>query len=135
MKPAAILSFVLLFAPGLNAQSDTASITGLVTDPAQAAMHQVNVAAKNAGTNITRTIRTNDEGLFTFTNLPPGQYELILELPGFRTHHETGIVLEIGQTFRTDIQMKVGNVSDSVNVKADVAPLNTENVVRSFKRY
>src|SRR5262249_37173814 len=66
-------------------------------------------------------------GVYTFPNLPPGPYELTVEMTGFRTHQETGIVLELGQTLRSDIKMQVGLVTDSVRVVAEVAQLNTES--------
>ena len=70
---------------------------------------------------------TNHEGSYTITNLPPGPYELTAEMAGFRTYQQTGIVLEIEQILRTDIQLALGNVSESVHVTAEVAVLNTEN--------
>ena len=108
-------------------QSDLASITGVVTDPAQAVMPAVTIAIRNVDTNIVRTMQTNADGYFTVTNLPPGSYELIAEKPGFRTYRETGILLEVGQTLRTDVQLSVGSTSDSIRVTAEIAPLNTEN--------
>src|SRR5579859_7427971 len=86
----ALLSAAVLFA-------QMATVTGVVTDSAQAVMPAVAVAVRNVDTNITRTIQTNKEGYFTITNLPPGKYELIAEKEGFRTYRETGIVLEVGQ--------------------------------------
>src|SRR5262249_38331711 len=55
------------------------------------------------------------------------RYELIADHPGFRTHRNSGIELEIGQTLRSTIELAVGAVSESVEVKAQVAVLNTEN--------
>src|SRR5207245_3882667 len=46
---------------------------------------------------------------------------------GFHTFRETGIVLQVGQTLRSDIRLSIGSVSDTVSVSATVAPLNTEN--------
>ena len=117
----------LLSLGALYAQGELASITGEITDSAQAIMPGVNVTVRNVDTNIARTIQTNVEGYFTITNLPPGAYELIAEKQGFRAYHETGIVLATGQELRNDIKLSVGAVSDSVTVMAEVAPLNTEN--------
>jgi hypothetical protein len=65
--------------------------------------------------------------MFTITNLPPGNYELKVEKPGFRTYRQTAIVLETGQTLRRDIRMDVGAVTETISVTAEVAQLNTEN--------
>ena len=104
-----------------------ATVTGIVTDPAQALMPGVHITCRNVDTGITRTVQTNHSGSFTLTNLNPGNYQLRAEMKGFRSYEKTGIVLEIGQTMRDDIRLAVGAVNESVSVTADVAPLNTEN--------
>src|ERR1022692_450764 len=111
----------------LYAQGELASITGEVTDSAQAIMPGVKITVRNVDTNVGRTMETNAEGYFTITNLTPGNYELTAEKEGFHAVHEPGIVLATGQELRSDIKLSVGAVSDSVNVTAEVAPLNTEN--------
>src|SRR5215472_5536847 len=117
----------MLFLTPLYAQSDLASVTGVITDPGQATVPGVVVTIRNVDTNIRRTLETNQEGYFTITNLPPGPYELTAEKEGFHRVRETGIVLETGQELRMDLKLVVGSVSDSINVTADIAPLNTEN--------
>src|ERR1022692_249025 len=111
----------------LYAQGELASITGEVTDSAQAIMPGVKITVRNVDTNVGRTMETNTEGYFTVTNLSPGNYELTAEKEGFHAYHETGIVLATGQELRSDIKLSIGSVNDSVNVTAEVAPLNTEN--------
>src|SRR5271165_3919979 len=122
-----LLSAALLSCGILYAQGELASITGEITDSAQAIMPGVKVTVRNVDTNAGRTIETNADGYFTVTNLTPGNYELTAEKEGFHAFHETGIVLATGQELRSDIKLSVGAVSDSVNVTAEVAPLNTEN--------
>ena len=116
----ALLSAVVLY-------GQMATVTGVVTDSAQAVMPAVAITVRNVDTNITRTMQTNQEGYFTITNLPPGNYELVAEKQGFRTYRETGILLEIGQDMRSDLKLTVGAVTDSISVTAEIAPLNTEN--------
>src|ERR1700726_1014949 len=116
----ALLSVVVLY-------GQMATVTGVVTDSAQAVMPVVAIMIRNVDTNITRTMQTNQEGYVTITNLPPGNYELVVEKEGFRTYRETGIVLEVGQDLRIPVTLTVGAVSDSISVTAAIAPLNTEN--------
>src|SRR5262245_51273482 len=111
----------------LNAQSDLGTVTGMVTDPDQAAAPGVTVKLRNVDTNITRTIVTKHEGYYTITNRNPGSYELTAEKQGFHAFRETGIVLQVGQNLRADIKLTVGSVSETVSVSAEIAPLNTEN--------
>src|ERR1700726_110257 len=92
----ALLSVAVLY-------GQMATVTGVVPDSAQAVMPAVAIAIRNVDTNITRTMQTNEEGYFTITNLPPGNYELVVEKEGFRTYRETGIVLEVGEDMRSDL--------------------------------
>ena len=111
----------------LHAQSDLATVTGIVTDPAEATIPEVTVKVRNMDTNIVHIFQTNHEGSFTITGLNPGLYELTAEKQGFRAYRETGVVLQVGQTLRNDIPLKIGSVNETVSVSATVAPLNTEN--------
>src|SRR5438132_63066 len=104
-----------------------ATITGTVTDSVNAVMPGVAIKIRNTETNISRAVVTNHEGSYTVTNLPPGNYALSAEMPGFRGYRQTGIVLEIEQTMRIDIQLAIGDVTESVHVTAEVAMLNTES--------
>ena len=60
-------------------------ISGLVTDSSGAAVPGATVTVTNTATSGTRNTTTNAEGLYTFPALPPGFYELKVELQGFKT--------------------------------------------------
>ena len=111
----------------LYGQAELATITGVVTDPAQGLMPGVTVTVRNTDTNISHTLATNERGYFTVTDLPPGPYELTASKTGFAAYRETRIVLETGETLRSDVRLQVGSVAETVTVTADPAPLNTEN--------
>ena len=104
-----------------------ATVTGIVSDAASGVVPGVAIRIRNIETNIIRSVPTNHEGSYTVTNLPPGHYELTAELAGFKTYQESNITLETDQILRTDIQLVLGNVSESIHVTAEVAILNTEN--------
>jgi hypothetical protein len=111
----------------LYGQAELATVTGLVTDSAKAVIPGVKVNIRNVDTDIAHLVETNQEGYFTIPELPAGPYVLEAASPGFEIYRETGIVLQTGQTLRVPVTMKVGSVTESVEVTADVAPLNTEN--------
>ena len=108
-------------------QGDLATVTGVVTDSSKAVILGVTVTIRNTETNIARSIATNEDGYFTITELPPGNYEITASKAGFDTYLESKLLLETGQQLRNDIQLKVGSVSETVNVTAEVAPLNTQD--------
>src|SRR5690348_4375018 len=95
-----------------------ASVTGVVTDSFQALIPGVHITVRNVDTDIARTLITDQEGNFTITSLPPGKYSLKAEHAGFQGYERTGIVLELGQTLRANIEMAVGSVSETVQVTA-----------------
>ncbi|HEY3837746.1 MAG TPA: carboxypeptidase regulatory-like domain-containing protein [Bryobacteraceae bacterium] len=117
----------LLSAGILYGQAELATVTGIVADSAKAVIPGVKVTVRNVDTGIAHTVATNQEGYFTIPELPAGPYVLEAASPGFEIYRETGITLETGQTLRVPVTMKVGSVTESVEVTADVAPLNTEN--------
>ena len=119
--------FPLVFTCILAGQGDLATVTGSVTDSGQAMMPDVKITIRNVDTNISRTMQTNGEGYFTITNLNAGSYELVAEKEGFHAYRETGIVLQVGQTLRSDLTLSVGSMTETVSVRAEIAPLNTEN--------
>jgi hypothetical protein len=122
-----VFSDVFVLAGSSFLLGQDASITGIVSDAANAVMPGVTVKIRNTDTNIGRTIQTNHEGSYTVTNLPPGPYELTAEMQGFSTYRQTEIVLQVSQVLRANILLAVGSVTDSVNVTGEVAPLNTES--------
>ena len=123
-----VLACLALFTPAvLFGQADLATVTGVVTDPTRAVMAGVTVIIRNTDTSITHSNTTNQDGYFTITELPPGPYEITATRAGFETYHESKLVLETGQQLRNDIQLKVGAVTETVNVTAESAPLNTQD--------
>ncbi len=125
VSAAALAAFV--FAAGAVGQSNLATVTGVVTDSADAVIPGAMVSIRNTGTNIERELSTNEVGYYTITNLIPGDYELTAQSDGFTTYVQKGIVLRTGDTRRIDIELQLGQVTESVTVDAQMVTLNTEN--------
>ena len=116
-----------ILAPALLGQANNATVTGVVTDTADAVIPGATVTVHSVDQGIDRTMETNEEGGYSIVNLSPGNYELRVESDGFRAHVEKGIVLRIGDTVRVDVQLEIGAVSESITVDAQMVTLNTEN--------
>src|SRR5215468_296648 len=86
-----------LFAIGLAAfaQSDRGTITGTVSDPAGAVIANAAVEAKNVATGAVYPVASSGTGNYTITQLPAGDYELSVEVPGFKKYVRTGLVVEV----------------------------------------
>lgn len=109
------------------AQSNTADLTGTVTDESGAPVPAAQVEVRNTGTGEVRQFKTDDAGNYLVTNLIPGTYQVSMEKQGFRRFVRSGLVLQIGQRARVDATLPVGAVSESVEVVANAALLETED--------
>lgn len=104
------------------AQAVSARLEGVVQDQSQAVIPGVNVVAINEGTNIASEAVTNETGRYVFVTLPPGNYKLQAELPGFKRAIRSGVLLQIGDAKTVNITLEPGDLSESVTVIAE-APL------------
>ena len=109
------------------AQQTTATLTGIVTDASGALVANVKVKATSTQTNAVRETTTNEAGSYSLPFLAAGEYNIDTTKEGFQSGRVTGLALQVGVTARVDIQIKVGNVSESINVEANGATLQTEN--------
>ncbi len=114
-----MLRLVLLFltlASMVWAQN-SGTITGTITDKSAAAIGSAKVTVLNLDTQVSRDATTDDNGLFRFILLPPGRYKVSANKAGFRPVFQD-LGLEVNQTARFDFQLEVGNVTESVEVRA-----------------
>jgi hypothetical protein len=89
------------------------------------------VRARNEATNDVRTVTTTGEGLYVFSQLPPGTYEVSAEMKGFRKTVQTGAVLRVNQTLELNIVLQLGEVTQVVEVTAGVTLLDTQSANRA----
>ncbi len=130
MRTGRIITCLLLFYVGLvtpgSAQVNTASVTGLVTDPNRAAIANASVMMKNKSTSVETSSMTDSSGYYTFASLPVGAYTLTVETPGFKKAIHENINLEVGQKARIDFVVEVGAVTESVVVATAPPLLSTQ---------
>src|SRR5262249_23032419 len=128
MRHSAAVPFLsLLLALPLHAQSDRGVLTGRVTDGTGASIPGAAVTATNLATNIATGTVTTDDGLYAIPALQPGSYKVRVELTGFKAYEQTGIAVGAATTVRVDAKLEVGQISESVEVTASTANLQTEN--------
>jgi hypothetical protein len=125
----AMLILVLCGAQGVLAQDVTASIYGTVTDPSSAAVVGANVTAKSVERGVTYTAVTNEGGLYRISQLPVGNYELRVEKQGFQTTAYPAFALVLNQSARIDAELKVGQVTQTVEVTGAARILKTESTL------
>ena len=122
------LFFLLLISAGLvsQAQVNTANLSGLVTDPTGAVLAHVTVSVTNRATGYNRTVSTDGAGLYSFQDLPIGQYSLSVNESGFDTVNET-VILTVGQRAREDFHLQVGSAQQTVQVQAAAPVLSPDD--------
>ena len=108
------------------AQEVSAGITGRVTDPSGGAIVGASVTAKDQQRGTVWPTKTNEDGIYAFPRVPVGTYEVRVEASGFKTFVQPDIVLEVNQRARIDVAMQVGQITESVQVTAEGALLQTE---------
>jgi hypothetical protein len=126
MKTAAIFLAVCLCAASLFAQG-TSQMQGVVRDESGAAIPSAEVKATQTDTNTVRTTTSGADGTYVLANLPIGPYRLEVSRQGFSTFVQTGIVLQVATSPTIDVSMKVGNVSEQVQVEANAALVETQS--------
>src|SRR5438128_1999350 len=119
-----IFAALVLFAGSSWAQS-VAQINGTVKDTSGALIPGVEINATQTETGFSRTALTDETGAYTLANLPVGPYKLEAALTGFRTYVQTGIVLQVNANPAIQITMEVGSTTESVQVTADAAMVET----------
>jgi hypothetical protein len=121
-----LFAIVLALSPLVRAQAPTGQITGTVTDPSGAVVSGATVTATNNATNARRQTATNEDGLFSLPALPPGNYQLQVEASGFPKQVTEGLELQVGQVARVDFALRIGNVSETVQVSGAAPMLQSE---------
>jgi hypothetical protein len=117
----------LLWVAGLVAQGTTGDILGTVVDNTGSVVPDAKVTMKNLGTGLTRSVLTNESGGYIFSLLPVGTYSLTVEIQGFKTFSVPTVGLDTGARVRVDATMQLGQVSESVEVVATAAALQTDS--------
>jgi hypothetical protein len=125
VRRAALGVMCLLLASAAQAQVTTADILGRVTDSSGAVLPGVGITAVNTATRDTRTQVSNETGDYVFNLLPIGRYTVTIELQGFQTQ-TTNVAVASGDRARVDAKLQLGTVSESIQVTAEAALLQTD---------
>lgn len=109
----------------LYAHAQTAAITGQVADSQSKVIRNAEVRIVSLTQGSTRTLHTNDDGIYNAPFLDPGSYRIYVQAPSFSTAASDPVVLTVGQTLVFNVQLKVGNTSEQVTVNGNDQQINT----------
>jgi hypothetical protein len=113
---------LLNVAVALLAQSDRGTITGTVSDSTGAVVPSAPLQVRNIETGAIYQAGASATGNYTLAQLPAGQYEMSVTVPGFKTFVRQGLTVDVAQTYRVDVTLEVGTQSETVTV-TEAAPL------------
>jgi hypothetical protein len=102
-------------------------ITGTITDSTGASLAHASVKVTNLARGETVSLESTTTGQYTASNLIPGTYQVRVEAPGFNASVLTGVDVKVAEVTRVDVQVKVGNVAETVTVSSEAALLKTES--------
>lgn len=108
-------------------QAESASIVGVVTDQSDAVIPEAKVTVRSLGTGSERQATTDSRGGYTITLLPVGSYSVVAEKQGFNTVTIPQVTLAAGDSLRENIQLGVGQLTQTVQVTAQAAALQSES--------
>lgn len=127
VKKILCLTMLLLVSFAVQAQQNTAELSGSVSDANGAVLINTKVTVRQPLTGATRVTHTNSVGIYTFTQLPLGVYSVSVSQTGFQTEVREGVELTVGQRARLDFSLKVGAVSSETVVTAGVSQVETQS--------
>jgi len=127
------VALIALLCVAMLGAQENAGITGVVTDPSGAAIPNATVTVTHLATGTVRTTKSDGSGLYSFSALQIGTYDLKVTAPGFKGYDKSGLVLNEAQTLRADAKLEVGSQAQTVTVQANVLQVQSEsNAVSSL---
>ena len=121
-----LISLALLIGGVAFSQAVNGTIVGTVTDASGAVIAGAKITLTEVNTKIVHTGTTNSSGEYSFPDLPPGTYDVAAEMSGFKKEVKSGTVLEANNSPRVDMKLQTGDVTQTVEVSASAATLQTE---------
>ncbi|HYP13759.1 MAG TPA: TonB-dependent receptor [Bryobacteraceae bacterium] len=118
---------LVLFETAVFAQSEIAfaTLNGTVLDATGAAVPNAKLTLTNTNTGLQRTVESTEAGLFNFSRIPAGAYDLNVEAQGFKQSRRSGIGLNVGSVLTLDLSLEVGGTTETVTVTTETPVIET----------
>src|SRR5438552_351299 len=113
--------------PALAQGETTSAIVGSVTDPTGAAIPGATVTVTNVENGLTRSVKTDGAGRFSFPQLKPGTYSVKAEAAGFEAQQNNTVSAGLGQKQTVDFKLHIASASESMLVQDQAPLINPEN--------
>ncbi len=108
----------------------TGGLTGVITDPSGGVLPDVTVEITNERTGkVERSIKSEADGSYSATLLPPGTYSLRVEVANFKQSLIAGVPVRSNETSRQDVKVEIGNITETVRIMASSSLINPASPV------
>ena len=124
------LVVVLIGAMFFNVHAQTTTvgtISGTIRDEKGAVVPKAEVSIQSEGTGISRTVNSDDNGFYLANSLPAGHYTVTTAPRGFKKTVATSVDLHVSENKVVNLDLQVGQVSETVTVSSDAAPVETRS--------
>lgn len=120
-----VLFTVLFCAYATMGQTESGTISGLITDETGAGVPNAAVQLLNVQRGTTTDVKTNGAGIYVFNAVQPGLYQIKVQKPGFKQVDLLSLIVNVQDHIEQNVRLQVGSVSESVTVNADDLHINT----------
>ena len=128
-----VLCFAMFSAGAAWCQAVNATLLGTVTDVSGGVVPNAKITITETQTSVVRTAQTNESGNWIVPNLPPGVYSVAVEAAGFKKETRLNISLLVDTSTRVDVKLQPGSVTETVEVTASAATLQTDSASTAQK--
>src|SRR6267378_1491633 len=125
------LFVAIWLASAVMGQTETATVSGLVTDRTAAAVSGAEVRLQSVERGTVTTTTTNDAGIYVFPSVQPGQYQIRIQKQGFKQVDLLGLIVNVQDHIQQNFRLEVGSVAESVTVTAGTPLVNTTDATVS----
>jgi carboxypeptidase family protein/TonB-dependent receptor-like protein len=131
MKSPILVVLLLLSSVVASAQTESARISGRVTDLTGAVIVGAQCTITNIETDVSTSTTTNEDGIYVLPDLHPGTYRLTIQKEGFRTVVQPSLQLYVQDAVNENFTLAIGPASESVTVLSDTSWLQTDSAAVS----
>src|SRR5579864_471638 len=121
------LGVLIMAAPTALSQTESATVSGRVTDASGSVVPGTEVQLKSIERGTSQQAVSNQAGIYSFPSVQPGQYHMTLRKAGFRQIEFVGLIVNVQDHLEKNFQLQVGSVSESVTVAGGGPLVNTED--------
>src|SRR5690348_14369013 len=111
-----VVFLILLLGVTGRGQSPNGTISGLVTDSSGAAIARADILLENDATGVQYSARTNQDGIYVLSDVPPASYRLQVSRIGFKTLIKPDILLNVQAALAVNFTLPIGAISETVTV-------------------